>query len=141
MSSGRRRSRRWVASSFGLALAVAGCATTPTTSTAPRSTVVEVSGHAQEGLCSWYGKEQHGHLTASGQRFDMYQLTAAHRTLAMGTRVRVTNVRNGHSVVVRINDRGPYSRGRIIDVSYAAARELGMIDAGVVPVRVEVVSR
>jgi len=88
------------------------------------------------GYASWYGEPQ---MTASGERFDRNALTAAHRTLPFGTRVRVTNHRNGRSVVVRINDRGPYGRGRIIDVSEAAARRLGMIDAGVVPVRLEVV--
>jgi rare lipoprotein A len=71
----------------------------------------------------------------------MYALTAAHRTLPMGTRVRVTNLRNGRTVIVRINDRGPYSRKRIIDLSYAAAKEIGMIEAGIVPCRVEVVGR
>jgi rare lipoprotein A len=93
----------------------------------------------QEGKASWYGREQQGGPTASGERFDMHQLTAAHRTLRMGTRVRVTNLLNGRSVVVRINDRGPYGRGRIIDVSFAAAKALDMIDKGVVPARVEVI--
>src|SRR5689334_19906246 len=94
---------------------------------------------AQRGLATFYGKEQQGGPTASGERFDMRKLTAAHRTLPFGTRVRVTNTRNGRSVEVRINDRGPYGgNGRIIDVSEAAARRLGMIDAGVVPVTVEV---
>jgi rare lipoprotein A len=119
-----------------------GCARTvrgPSTirevpSTGPRAGVVAVF----EGKGSWYGREQQGHLTANGERFDMYALTAAHRTLHMGTRVRVINLRNGRATVVRINDRGPYSHGRIIDVSYAAAKQLGMLDAGVVPVRVEV---
>ena len=91
-----------------------------------------------EGKASWYGREQHGHLTANGERFDMYALTAAHRTLHMQTRVRVINLRNGRATIVRINDRGPYSHGRIIDVSYAAAKELDMLNAGVVPVRLEV---
>ncbi|HEX5060589.1 MAG TPA: septal ring lytic transglycosylase RlpA family protein [Kofleriaceae bacterium] len=94
----------------------------------------------QSGLGTWYGSEQHGGPTASGERFNKNAMTAAHRSLPMGTRVRVTNERNGRSVIVRINDRGPYgSKRRIIDVSEAAARQLGMIDAGVVPVRVEVV--
>ena len=93
----------------------------------------------QVGKASWYGKEQHGGPTASGERFDMYALTAAHRTLRMNTRVKVTNMKNGRSIVVRINDRGPYGRGRIIDLSYAAARALDMLDAGVVPCRVEIV--
>lgn len=89
------------------------------------------------GYASWYGEPQ---KTASGERFDKTALTAAHRTLAFGTRVRVTNKRNGKSVVVRINDRGPYGpRRRIIDVSEAAARQLGMIDDGVVPVALEVI--
>ncbi len=89
----------------------------------------------QDGLASWYGEEQ---TTASGERFDKRKLTAAHRTLRMGTRVRVTNKRNGRQVEVRINDRGPYSRGRIIDLSEAAARRLDMIEAGVIPVHLEV---
>lgn len=94
--------------------------------------------HALEGLGTWYGGRHHGGPTASGERFDKNAMTAAHKTLPMHTRVRVTNKRNGKSVVVRINDRGPYGKGRIIDVSEAAARRLDMIDAGVVPVRVEV---
>jgi rare lipoprotein A len=94
----------------------------------------------QVGLATWYGGEHHGGPTASGERFNKNALTAAHRTLPMGTRVRVTNQNNGRSVIVRINDRGPYgNKRRIIDVSEAAARKLGMIEAGVVPVRVEVV--
>lgn len=131
-------------------LAVAGCATS-----ARRSTITVTaigSGSCQEngtgcavlrvfeGAASWYGREQHGHLTASGERFDMNALTAAHPTLRMGTRLRVTNLRNGRQVVVRINDRGPYSRGRVLDLSYAAARVLGMINAGVVSVRAEVLA-
>src|SRR5439155_1674799 len=105
----------------------------------PTSTVREVSGGArrdvistQQGNASWYGREQHGHLTANGERFDMYALTAAHLRLRMHTRVRVINLRNGRSVVVRINDRGPYGGRCIIDVSFAAAKQLGMIEAGVV---------
>lgn len=93
----------------------------------------------QRGMATFYGDEQHGGPTASGERFDKSKMTAAHRTLPFGTRVRVTNTRNGRSVEVRINDRGPYGkRGRIIDVSEAAARRLDMIEAGVVPVVVEV---
>ena len=92
----------------------------------------------QEGIASWYGGKHHGGPTASGERFNKHAMTAAHRTLPMGTRVRVTNKKNGRTVVVRINDRGPYGKGRIIDLSEAAARQLDMIDAGVVQVRVEV---
>jgi rare lipoprotein A len=92
-------------------------------------------GSALSGMASWYGK---GQMTASGERFNKHEMTAAHRTLPFGTLVRVTNTRNGRSVVVRINDRGPYGRGRIIDLSEAAAKKLDMIDAGIVPVRLEV---
>ena len=94
----------------------------------------------QTGLATWYGGDHDGGPTASGERFHKNALTAAHRTLPMGTRVRVTNENNGRSVILRINDRGPYgNKRRIIDVSEAAARQLGMIEAGVVPVRVEVI--
>jgi rare lipoprotein A len=93
------------------------------------------------GLATWYGGKHHGGPTASGERFNMRDLTAAHRRLPFGTRVRVTNLRNGKSVTVRINDRGPYGRGRIIDLSWAAAREIDMIEAGVVRVRLEVLAR
>ena len=127
-----------------LAAGAVGCATTRPTQP---STIREVPGGREEGVArtfegkaSWYGKEQHGHATASGERFNMYELTAAHRTLRMGTRVRVINLRNGRNVIVRINDRGPYGRGRVIDVSYAAARQLGMLDSGVIRVRLEVLS-
>lgn len=95
-------------------------------------------GDTQEGDAVWYGKEQHGGPTASGERFNMHELTAAHRTLKLGTLVQVTNLRSGLSVVVRINDRGPFTRGRIIDLSYAAARQLGMVQAGVAKVLLRV---
>lgn len=92
----------------------------------------------QYGYASWYGGKHHGGPTASGEKFNKFAMTAAHRTLRMHVKVKVTNQRNGRSVVVRINDRGPYAgKNRIIDLSEAAARELGMIEAGVVPVVVE----
>jgi rare lipoprotein A len=91
-----------------------------------------------EGIASWYGPRFEGRTTASGERFDENALTAAHATLALGTRVRVTNLRNGRKVVVRINDRGPAYPDRILDVSRAAAAVLGMIRPGKVPVRIEV---
>jgi rare lipoprotein A len=133
-------------------LAVAGgCATSrpppaaAPPASAPRSTIRVEPGpgervrSVQEGKASWYGKEQHNHLTASGERFNMYALTAAHRTLRMNTRVRVTHLHNGRQVVVRINDRGPYGGRCIIDLSYAAAKQLGMLESGIVPVRIEVI--
>ncbi|MDV2857821.1 septal ring lytic transglycosylase RlpA family protein [Oceanimonas smirnovii] len=91
-----------------------------------------------EGKASYYGGRHHGRKTASGERFNKNDLTAAHKTLPFGTRVKVTNLRNNQVVVVRINDRGPYARGRVIDLSEQAAREVGMIRAGVVPVRLEI---
>jgi rare lipoprotein A len=93
---------------------------------------------AQEGLASWYGKRFHKKKTASGERYDMHELTAAHRTLPLATVVRVTNLSNNRTVVVRINDRGPFRRGRVIDLSASAAEELDMRGDGVVPVRIEV---
>ncbi len=91
----------------------------------------------QEGEASWYGPNFAGRTTANGETFDPSRLTAAHRTLPFGARVRVTNLRNGRSVIVRINDRGPFARGRVIDLSRAAAEAVGMIGSGVAPVRVE----
>ena len=102
-------------------------------------TIPRAAGWKQKGNASWYGKELNGNPTASGETFNMYDLTAAHRTLPFQTKVRVTNRNNGKSVVVRINDRGPFQSGRIIDLSYKAAQKIDMIQAGVVPVIIEVV--
>jgi rare lipoprotein A len=88
------------------------------------------------GLASFYGSELHGRKTASGERFNKNALTAAHRAYPFGTTLRVTNLSNNRSVVVRVNDRGPFVRKRIIDVSYAAARSIGMVGRGVARVRV-----
>lgn len=98
---------------------------------------VDPDGYRAEGKASYYGARHHGNKTASGERFDQNALTAAHRNLPFGSLVRVTNLRNDKSVVVRINDRGPYSKGRIIDLSHRAAEQIDMLRAGVVPVRVE----
>jgi len=91
-----------------------------------------------KGWASWYGPGFHGRQTASGERFNQYALTAAHRSLPFGTRVQVTNTRNGRSVIVRINDRGPYSHGRVIDLSRKAAQVIGVFRSGTAPVRVDV---
>jgi len=91
----------------------------------------------QVGIASWYGPQHQGRQTASGEIFDMRKLTAAHPTLPLASKVRVTNLENGKSVEVKINDRGPYVRGRIIDVSEKAARRLGMKEQGLARVRVE----
>lgn len=90
-----------------------------------------------EGEASYYGKELAGNRTASGERFDPADLTAAHRTLPLGSKLRVTNKANGKSVIVRVNDRGPFSAGRIIDVSLGAARQISMVGSGTADVRVE----
>ena len=98
---------------------------------------IDPHGYRAEGQASWYGAKHQGKPTASGERFDQNALTAAHRQLPFGTRVRVTHLGNGRQVTVRINDRGPFVRGRIIDLSRAAAERLDMLRAGVVPVRVQ----
>ncbi len=92
------------------------------------------------GLASWYGAKHHGKRTASGEIFDQNKFTAAHRTLPWGSIVRVTNLENGKAVEVRINDRGPFTKGRLIDLSRAAARAVGMLESGVTPVRMELLS-
>jgi rare lipoprotein A len=107
----------------------------------PAPTASAPSGQLQRGHAAYYAQRFHGRKTASGERFDVNKLTAAHRKLPFGTRVKVTNLKNGRSVVVRINDRGPYARGGLIDLSPAAARQLDMIKDGTVPVTVEVLSR
>ena len=106
----------------------------------PRSSGPAIVKGSQHGYATWYGGGHHGGPTASGERYNKRAMTAAHRTLPMNTRVRVTNKKNNRSVVLRINDRGPYGkkRERIIDVSEVAAERLNMIEAGVVPVLVEV---
>ena len=120
-----------------LALGVEGCMSAPST---PAMMTVPPQPRAltRTGRASWYGQAHQGQRTASGERFDMNALTAAHPTLPFGTRLRVVNLDNDREVEVRINDRGPVVPGRIIDLSYAAARALGAVGAGIVPVRLTV---
>ncbi len=94
-------------------------------------------GFSQRGVASWYGRKFHGRKTSNGEIYNMYAMTAAHKTLPLGVHVRVTRLDNGRSVTVRVNDRGPFVAGRIIDLSYAAARDLDIVDSGTTPVRVE----
>jgi rare lipoprotein A len=122
-----------------LIAALAGCATSRPKGTPPPASSPP-SGQVQTGDASWYGQPHHGRRTASGETFDMYQLTAAHPTLPFGTRVLVTNLRNDRTVEVRVNDRGPHVGGRIIDVSYAAAQKLGALSDGPFPVHLRVLS-
>jgi rare lipoprotein A len=115
---------RWVPILMLMAFAASGCASTKRV--------------AQTGLASWYGPHFHGKKTANGEVYDQDRLTAAHKTLPFNTVVRVTNLDNGRQVTVRINDRGPYVQGRVIDLSRAAARQIRMIGPGTARVRIEI---
>ncbi|AMA47060.1 septal ring lytic transglycosylase RlpA family protein [Pseudomonas monteilii] len=112
---------------LALTAVLAGCA----------SHDVDPRGYDQTGKASWYGARHQGKRTASGEPFNARGLSAAHRSLAFGSRVRVTNLSNQRSVVVRINDRGPHQRGRLIDLSRAAAAQIGMLRSGTARVRVQ----
>ena len=94
------------------------------------------AGFIQTGIASWYGADFHGKKTSNGETYDMHAMTAAHKTLPLGVFVRVTNTANGHEAIVRVNDRGPFVKGRIIDLSYSAAKVLGVDIAGTAPVRI-----
>ena len=109
-----------------------GCSTTP------RYRVNGGLDTVQTGIASYYGLKYHGRQTANGEVFDMYDLTAAHTSLPFGTRIKVTNLDNNRHVIVRVNDRGPFVKGRILDLSYGAAKKLDMIESGTAPVRIEV---
>ena len=98
-------------------------------------------GYREIGIASWYGKKFHGRSTSSGERYDMYAMSAAHTSLPLPTIVRVTNLSNGKSVIVRVNDRGPFVKNRLIDMSYAAAIELDMTGAGTALVEVEALTQ
>jgi rare lipoprotein A len=117
-------------SALALFTLLAGCA----------SHDIDPRGYDETGTASFYGSRHHGKRTASGEPFNQHGLTAAHRTLPFGTRVMVTNLKNDRSVVVRINDRGPHTRGRLIDLSKAAAQQLDMIRSGTARVRVQSLS-
>lgn len=118
--------------SFGNATA------TPPAPPTPPIPVVETKETFVRGIASYYAHQFHGRQTASGEIFNMYQLTAAHRSYKFGTRVKVTHLGNNRSVVVRINDRGPFIEGRVIDLSLAAAQELEMVRAGLAEVKLEI---
>jgi rare lipoprotein A len=132
---------------LALSLGLAGCANPPRTATPhPAPTPEAAPAPAAEsmrapivGRASWYGAFHHGRRTASGEIFDMHALTAAHRTLPLGTRLRVTNLSNGKSVNVRVNDRGPTIRSRVIDVSRGVAAALDAVTVGVFPVELVVI--
>ena len=111
-------------------LLLAGCASQD-------DSTIDPHGYDETGIASFYGSAHQGKRTASGERFDQHDLTAAHRRLPFGTRVKITNLSNDRSVVVRINDRGPHTRNRLVDVSRAAAEQLGMIGSGTAKVRIQ----
>ena len=105
-----------------------------------RKQIEAIKNHprVQIGIASYYGKKFHKKRTANGEIFNMYKVSAAHKTLPLGTKVRVINLKNGKSLTMRINDRGPFAKGRIIDLSYKAAQKLGFVNQGTTKVRIEV---
>ena len=123
-----------------LLLLLSACAGEPGREAAGRA-AGGTNGQAYEavGVASWYGGKFHGRTTASGEPYDMHAMTAAHPSLPFGTKVRVTNLENGRSVVLKINDRGPFAKRRIIDVSRHAAEHLGFLGSGLARVRIEVI--
>lgn len=124
---------------LSFALLAFGCASAPRFVIHEKTVLSTLpSSYVEEGVASYYADEFHGRRTSSGETFDMNQLTAAHQTLPFGTIVKVTNKVNGRSVIVRINDRGPFLKGRIIDLSKAAAEKIGMIGPGTAEVRLEI---
>ncbi|WP_063661786.1 septal ring lytic transglycosylase RlpA family protein [Aliivibrio fischeri] len=102
--------------------------------------VKEPKGFTQEGISSWYGKKFHGHKTSNGEVYDMYSMSAAHKTLPLPSYVKVTNKDNGKTAIVRVNDRGPFHEGRIIDLSFAAAAKLDVLKTGTANVKIEYIS-
>jgi rare lipoprotein A len=129
----KTRENVWPSSRAAVALMafcalLSACSANRRPETRPNSRVLE------KGTASWYGLKFHGRRTANGERFDMNEMTAAHPSLPFGTLLEVRNVRNGKSVVVRVNDRGPFKKSRILDLSFAAAREIGLVTSGTAPV-------
>lgn len=133
-----------------LGLLIAGCGETKKYKKSGKSYVIKgqryhilasSKGYSERGVASWYGKGFHGKKTSNGEIYNMYEMTAAHKTLPHDTWVKVTNLNNSRDITVRINDRGPFVKGRIIDLSYVAARKLGMVGAGTAPVMVRALGK
>ncbi len=101
----------------------------------------DTNQHVEQGLASYYSNKLQGRKTASGELYDKSKFTAAHKTIAFGTKIKVTNQQNGLSVVVNVNDRGPYVKGRIVDLSFAAAKKIGLLQQGVTKVKLEIFKR
>ena len=122
-------------------LLLAGCASPTRSTTTITPLIAPAPPAATVGVASYYGRPYHGRRTASGEVYDMRKMTAAHRTLPFGINVRVTELSSNRSVVVRINDRGPFKRGRIIDLSLAAAQKLGIVQQGSATVKLELLTQ
>jgi rare lipoprotein A len=154
MGAGRLRgaaaAARWAVLAVALAAVASGCAgprrsapppgsadTVPATPRDPGEPGDDAVPDVEVGVASFYGKAHHGKLTASGVPFDMHAMTAAHRRHPFGARLRVTDLETGRTVEVKVNDRGPFVKGRVVDLSYAAAKALGFVSRGVARVRVE----
>jgi rare lipoprotein A len=143
------RSTRWIPGIVVLIFLICGCASNEPPPSRPvghpkpykvfgkwYQPLPDSEGFRQRGIASWYGKDFHGKKTSNGEIYDMYAMTAAHKTLPLGTYVRVRNLENNRELEVRVNDRGPFVRGRIIDLSYAAANELGLVGPGTAKVEI-----
>ncbi len=136
------RRRSYLSVLLPVSIGIAGCVSSPRFTFSREGKVDESASYAmaEEGVASYYADEFNGRTTSNGETYDMNKMTAAHRTLPFNTMVRVINSASGKSVIVRINDRGPFKDNRVIDLSLAAAKELEMIGPGTAPVRLEVVS-
>jgi rare lipoprotein A len=119
-------------------LALQGCSSTPKSSHS--ASAAKPVGHTESGMASFYGNEFQSRKTSNGEIFDQAKHTAAHRTLPFGTRLKVTNTQNSKTVVVKVNDRGPFAKGRILDLSSSAFKTIASLNAGVIPVRIEVIN-
>lgn len=125
------------------AMLASGCATEPLKPGEYRvlgkvyRPLTRVDGFSETGLASWYGEDFHGKKTSAGESYDMYGRTCAHKTLPLGSRVRIRNIQNGRTVEARVNDRGPFVEGRVVDLTFTLAKELGIVDHGTAMVRVE----
>jgi rare lipoprotein A len=139
VNPGEARPSSGAATLFATSLLVLSLLTLSACMTVPKGRGDYDAGYVERGVASWYGGYFHGRPTASGTIYDQFRMTAAHRLLPLGSMVRVTNAQNGREVMAVINDRGPFIRGRVIDLSYAVAQQLGVVKQGTIPVLIEVV--
>lgn len=141
-----RKNAGWWLCGVALAALLGGCASAPAPKGSYRvfgktyAPMEKAEGYSETGIASWYGADFHGRRTSSGEVYDMYARTSAHKLLPLGTTVRITNLENGHSATARINDRGPFVDGRIIDLSYTLACDLGIAEKGTARVQVDAIA-